>query len=106
MFLYYIRGPPSITKCSNQKPWKSETVGPWQSQAYCAGFIIRVNVLPHVPRVKIPPDPPICYDRDMKVEKEKFDSLLGELLKAKPKLRKQIKTQGKHGPKPPILSKN
>jgi hypothetical protein len=28
----------------------------------------------------------------MKVEKEKFDSLLGKLLKAKPEPRKQIKT--------------
>lgn len=36
----------------------------------------------------------------MKVEKEKFDSLLGKLLKAKPEPRKKIKTQGKRGPKP------
>jgi hypothetical protein len=36
----------------------------------------------------------------MKVEKEKFDSLLGKLLKAKPEPRKKIKTKGKHGPRP------
>ena len=39
------------------------------------------------------------------VEKEKFDSLLGKLLKAKPEPRKKIKTQGKRGPKSPILSR-
>lgn len=44
----------------------------------------------------------ICYHRSMKVEKEKFDSLLGKLLKAKPEPRKKIKTQGKRGPKPII----
>jgi hypothetical protein len=42
----------------------------------------------------------------MKVEKEKFDSLLGKLLKAKPEPRKKIKTQGKRGPKTPILGKS
>jgi hypothetical protein len=36
----------------------------------------------------------------MKVEKEKFDNLLGKLLKAKPEPRKKIKTAGKKGPKP------
>jgi hypothetical protein len=39
----------------------------------------------------------------MKVEKEKFDSLLRKLLKAKPEPRKKIKTKGKRGPKTPIL---
>ena len=63
-----------------------------------------MNVFTHVPGVRIPPDPPICYHRSMKVEKEKFDSLLGKLLKAKPEPRKKIKTQGKRGPKKPILS--
>jgi hypothetical protein len=42
---------------------------------------------------------------DMKVEKKKFDSLLEKLLKAKPEPRKNIKTQGKRGPKTPILSR-
>ena len=41
----------------------------------------------------------------MKVEKEKFDSLLGKFLKAKPEPRKTIKTQGRKGSKTPILSK-
>jgi hypothetical protein len=41
----------------------------------------------------------------MRVEKEKFDSLLGKLLKAKPEPRKKIKTPGRRGPKTPILSK-
>jgi len=41
----------------------------------------------------------------MKVEKEKFDSLLGKLLKAKPEPRKKIKTKGRRGPKTPILAK-
>jgi hypothetical protein len=41
----------------------------------------------------------------MKVEKEKFDSLLGKLLKAKPQQRKKIKTKGKRGSKAPILAK-
>jgi hypothetical protein len=40
----------------------------------------------------------------MKVEKEKFDSLLGKLLKAEPKPRKKIKTSGKRGSKKPLLS--
>jgi hypothetical protein len=40
----------------------------------------------------------------MKVEKAKFDDLLGKLLKAKPEPRKKIKTQGKRGPKRPIFS--
>jgi hypothetical protein len=40
----------------------------------------------------------------MKVQKEKFDSLLGKLLKAKPEPRKKIKTEGRRGPKTPILS--
>jgi len=35
----------------------------------------------------------------MKVEKEKFDSLLGKLLKTRPTPRKNIKTQGKRGTK-------
>ena len=65
-----------------------------------------MNVCKHVPKVQILPGPPICYHRSMKVEKEKFDSLLGKLLKAKPEPRKKIKTQGKHGPKTPILSKS
>jgi hypothetical protein len=39
----------------------------------------------------------------MKVEKEKFDSLLGKMLKAKPEPRKKIKTSGKRTAKP-ILS--
>jgi hypothetical protein len=41
----------------------------------------------------------------MKVEKQKFDSLLGKLLKAKPEPRKQIKTQGRKGSKTPVLAK-
>jgi hypothetical protein len=41
----------------------------------------------------------------MKVGKEKFDSLLAKLLKAKPEPRKKIKTQGKHGPKPILQSR-
>jgi len=40
----------------------------------------------------------------MKVEKKKFDNVLDKLLRAKPEPRKQIKTQGKRGPKTPILS--
>jgi hypothetical protein len=40
----------------------------------------------------------------MKVEKEKFDSLLAKLIAAKPEPRKKIKTKGKHSPKTPILS--
>jgi hypothetical protein len=41
----------------------------------------------------------------MRVEKGKFDSLLGKLLKAKPEPRKKIKTQGRKGSKNPILAK-
>lgn len=62
-------------------------------------------MLAHVPKVRILPAPPVCYHRSMKVEKEKFDSLLGKLLKAKPEPRKKIKTLGKRGPKTPILAK-
>jgi hypothetical protein len=58
--------------------------------------------------VRILPGPPflLCYHVfRMKVEKEKFDSVLGKLLKAKPEPRKKIKTQGRKGPKTPILAK-
>jgi hypothetical protein len=41
----------------------------------------------------------------MKANKEKFDALLGRLLKAKPEPRKKIKTQGRKGSKTPILAK-
>ena len=40
----------------------------------------------------------------MKVKKEQFDKLLGKLLNTKPEPREKIKTQGKHGPKKPIIS--
>jgi hypothetical protein len=39
----------------------------------------------------------------MKVEKQKFDSILVKLIKAKPEPRKSIKTQGRKGSKAPIL---
>jgi hypothetical protein len=42
---------------------------------------------------------------EMKIEKRKFDALLGKLLKAKPEPRKAIKTQGRKGSKTPILAK-
>jgi len=41
----------------------------------------------------------------MKVEKQKFDSMLGKFLNAKPEPRKKIKTQGRKGSKTPILAK-
>jgi len=41
----------------------------------------------------------------MKVEKQKFDTILEKLLKAKPEPRKKIKTQGRKGSKAPILAK-
>jgi len=41
----------------------------------------------------------------MKVDKNKFDALLGKLLKAKPEPRKKIKTEGRKGSKSPILAK-
>jgi len=40
----------------------------------------------------------------MKVEKQKFDDAPAKLLRAKPQPRKKIKTQGRRGPKTPILS--
>jgi hypothetical protein len=43
--------------------------------------------------------------KTVKVEKTKFDNLLGKLLRAKPEPRKKIKTKGKRGPKTPILSR-
>jgi hypothetical protein len=39
------------------------------------------------------------------VSKDKFDGVLGKLLKAKPEPRKNIKTQGRKGSKAPILAK-
>jgi hypothetical protein len=57
-----------------------------------------------VPKVRILPDPPICYHRSMKVEKQKFDAVLGKLLKAKPVPRTSIKASSKRSPKP-ILRK-
>jgi hypothetical protein len=41
----------------------------------------------------------------VKVEKKRFDDLLGKLLKAKPEPRKKIKAQGRKGSKSPILAK-
>jgi len=41
----------------------------------------------------------------MKVQKDKFDKLLGKLISSKPEPRKKIKTQGRKGPKTPILAK-
>lgn len=64
-----------------------------------------MNVFTHVPGVRIPPDPPICYHRSMKVEKGKFDALLGKLLKAKPVPRTSVKATGKRGSKKAILPK-
>jgi hypothetical protein len=40
----------------------------------------------------------------VKVEKQKFDTILVKLLKAKPEPRKKIKTQGRKGSKTPILA--
>ena len=65
-----------------------------------------MNVFTHVPWVQIPPDPPICYHHGMKVEKEKFDSILSKLIKAKPVPRTSVKATGKRGPKTPILIKH
>jgi hypothetical protein len=62
--------------------------------ARSAGFSMCFAILPN--RAKLDP---------MKANKEKFDALLGKLLKAKPEPRKKIKTQGKRGPKTPILSR-
>jgi hypothetical protein len=41
----------------------------------------------------------------MKVQKQKFDELLGKLLKAKAEPRENIKTRGRKGSKTPILPK-
>ncbi len=41
----------------------------------------------------------------MKVSKDKFDAVLGKLLKTKPVPRTSIKAAGKRGSKKPILSK-
>jgi hypothetical protein len=41
----------------------------------------------------------------MKVEKPKFDTLLGKVPHTKPEPRKAIKTPGRKGPKTPIPSK-
>jgi hypothetical protein len=58
------------------------------------------------PWVRIPPDPPVCYHAyNMKVEKKKFDNILTKLIQAKPEPRKAIKTEGRKGPKTPILAK-
>jgi hypothetical protein len=43
--------------------------------------------------------------QDLKVEKQKFDTILLKLLKAKPKPRNKIKTNGKRGSKQPLLKK-
>ena len=48
-----------------------------------------------VPKVRILPDPPICYHRSMKVEKQKFDALLIKLIKAKAIPRKNVRTAKK-----------
>jgi hypothetical protein len=41
----------------------------------------------------------------LKVRKDKFDAVLGKLLKAEPKPRKSIKTSGRRGSKSPLLQK-
>lgn len=69
-----------------------------------AGFIIRVNVLAHVPKVRILPGPPkgwyhFMMKKKVYVEKKKFDAVLAALLNTKPIARKDIKTSGKRGPK-------
>jgi hypothetical protein len=47
-----------------------------------------------------------CYHAlERKVEKRKFDNALTKLLRAKREPRKKIKTQGRRGPKTPILAK-
>ncbi len=68
---------------------------------YLLGQVSKVGSGPVAER----PIAPTLYLGRMKVEKEKFDALLGKLLKAKPEPRKKIKTQGKRGPKP-IMSPN
>jgi hypothetical protein len=61
------------------------------------------------PKVRILPDPPICYHARMGkkivVEKEKFDAVLSALLKSKPIKRSKIKTTGRRGPKTPLFQK-
>lgn len=42
----------------------------------------------------------MCYADGMKVEKQKFDDLLGRLLKAKPLPEKKIKAPKKRSPRP------
>jgi len=43
--------------------------------------------------------------KSLKVEKRKFDAVLGRMLKAKPVPRTSIKASSKRAPKKPILSK-
>jgi hypothetical protein len=40
----------------------------------------------------------------MKVEKDRFDTLLGKMIATRPEPRKKIKTKGRKGSKSPILS--
>lgn len=66
MYLYYIRGPPARHNkfCSqNAKRGAACTALPSTVRVrgrvgYCAGFIIRVGVWKHAPKVRILPDPP------------------------------------------------
>jgi hypothetical protein len=52
------------------------------------------------------PDTQIAFTLGtMRVEKKKFDDLLGKLLKAKPEPRKKIKTQGKRTSRPILPAK-
>jgi hypothetical protein len=48
---------------------------------------------------------PVIMAHKMKVEKRKFDQALTNMLRAKPEPRKKIRTQGRRGPKTPILAK-
>jgi hypothetical protein len=90
VYLYHIRGPPSISKIRNKNPWKSETAGPWLSGLRHPTYN-RGDVFTARPRVRIPPDPPICYHPGMKVDKKKFDDTLAKLLTTKPLPRTEIK---------------
>jgi hypothetical protein len=42
-------------------------------------------------------------NKKLLVEKQKFDAVLSNLLKAKPMPMKSVKTQGKHGPKSQVI---
>lgn len=118
VFLYPIRGPPATEKVARVRApvlarwWacpKGGAVLSNRSLHFYCGAVACWQVLPiynrgdvfaHVRGFESLQPRHYVIIRHMRVDKKKFDDLLGALLKAKPEPRKKIKTKGKHRSRP------